>query len=120
MVKPYSWEPDDTSKNINNLNLIIANSIINNRISEITKKEGAPITGGGSYAQEFMDFKFASIYVTCDPENWEGALTVAEQEIRRAVTHGFNNAEFSEVRANLLNAYEQAVRVQVLEIKSIG
>ena len=38
------------------------------------------------------------------------ALTVAEQEIRRAVTHGFNNAEFSEVRANLLNAYEQAVR----------
>ena len=58
-----------------------------------------------------MDFaKFASIYVTCDPENWEGALTVAEQEIRRAVTHGFNNAEFSEVKANLLNAYEQADR----------
>lgn len=111
VVKPYSWEPDDTSKNINNLNLIFANSIINNRISEITKKEGAPITGGGSYAQEFMDFaKFASIYVTCDPENWEGALTVAEQEIRRAVTHGFNNAEFSEVKANLLNAYEQADR----------
>ena len=38
VVKPYSWEPDDTSKNINNLNLIFANSIINNRISEITKK----------------------------------------------------------------------------------
>ena len=33
VVKPYSWEPDDTSKNINNLNLIFANSIINNRIS---------------------------------------------------------------------------------------
>ena len=33
-----------------------------------------------------------------------------EQEIRRAVTHGFNNAEFSEVKANLLNAYEQADR----------
>ena len=62
-----------------------------------------------------MDFaKFASIYVTCDPENWEGALTVAEQEIRRAVTHGFNNAEFSEVKANLLNAYERQTGVQLL------
>lgn len=111
VVKPHSWEPDDSSKNIKNLNLMIANSIINNRISEITKKEGALITGGGSYAQEFMNFaKFASIYVTCEPDKWEGALSVAEQEIRRVISHGFNDAEFKEVKANLLNAYEQANR----------
>jgi zinc protease len=111
VVNPYSWEPDNTKKNIKSLKLLIANSIINNRISEITKKEGAVITGGGSYAQEFLDFaKFASIYVTCEPENWEGALSVAEQEIRRVLNHGFNESEFNEVKANLLNAYEQANR----------
>jgi len=111
VVNPYSWEPDNSKKNIKSLKLLIANSIINNRISEITKKEGAVITGGGSYAQEFLDFaKFASIYVTCEPENWEGALSVAEQEIRRVLNHGFNESEFNEVKANLLNAYEQANR----------
>jgi zinc protease len=91
--------------------LLIANSVINNRISEITKKKGTVITGGGSYAQDFLDFaKFASIYVTCEPENWEGALSVAEQEIRRVLNYGFNESEFNEVRANFLNAYEQANR----------
>ena len=111
VVNPYSWEPDDTNKNIKSLKLLIANSIINNRISEITKKKGTVITGGGSYAQDFLDFaKFASIYVTCEPENWEGALSVAEQEIRRVLNYGFNESEFNEVRANFLNAYEQANR----------
>ena len=111
VVNPYSWEPDDTNKNIKSLKLLIANSVINNRISEITKKKGTVITGGGSYAQDFLDFaKFASIYVTCEPENWEGALSVAEQEIRRVLNYGFNESEFNEVKANFLNAYEQANR----------
>ena len=44
-----------------------------------------------------MNFaKFASIYVT-EPDKWEGALSVAEQEIRRVISHGFNDAEFKEV-----------------------
>jgi zinc protease len=53
------------------------------------------------------------MYVTCDPENWEGALHVAEQEIRRALTYGFNRNEFEEVSATLRNAYEQALRSSV-------
>ncbi|NQZ55758.1 MAG: insulinase family protein, partial [Candidatus Nitrosopelagicus sp.] len=114
VVKPYSWEPDDTKKNVRNLKLFIANHIIDNRISELAKKKQAVITGGGSYAQDFLDFaKFASVYVTCEPENWEGALYVAEQEIRRALTYGFNKNEFEEVSATLRNAYEQALRSSV-------
>jgi len=114
VVKPYSWEPDDTKKNIRNLKLFIANHIMGNRISELAKKKDALITGGGSYAQDFLDFaQFASMYVTCDPENWEGALHVAEQEIRRALTYGFNRNEFEEVSATLRNAYEQALRSSV-------
>ncbi|MEE3175737.1 MAG: insulinase family protein [Verrucomicrobiota bacterium] len=114
VVKPYSWEPDDTKKNVRNLKLFIANHIIDNRISELAKKKQAVITGGGSYAQDFLDFaQFASVYVTCEPENWEGALYVAEQEIRRALTYGFNENEFAEVSATLRNAYEQALRSSV-------
>ena len=114
VVKPYSWEPDNTKKNVRNLKLFIANHIIDNRISELAKKKEAVITGGGSYAQDFLDFaQFASIYVTSEPENWNGALNVAEQEIRRALTYGFNQNEFEEVSATLRNAYEQASRSSV-------
>ncbi|MDE0571162.1 MAG: insulinase family protein [Verrucomicrobiales bacterium] len=114
VVKPYSWEPDDTKKNVRNLKLFIANHIIDNRISELAKKKKAVITGGGSYAQDFLDFaQFASVYVTTEPDNWKGALHVAEQEIRRALTYGFNQNEFEEVSATLRNAYEQALRSSV-------
>ncbi|MCH2060503.1 MAG: insulinase family protein [Verrucomicrobiales bacterium] len=111
VVSPYSWQPDNSRKRVMDMSLRIASSIINNRLSEMVKKEGAVITGGGCYAQDFMDFvRFASIYVTCEPGNWEQALSVAEQEIRRALMHGFSRSEFDEVVANMRNGYEQSVR----------
>ncbi len=110
-VRPYEWRPDDTAKGIRDTKLWIATDILDNRLSELAKKEGAPFTGGGAYADEFLDFAgFASIYVTCEPDKWEGALAVAEQEIRRALEHGFTEAEFEEVKANIRNVYEQDLR----------
>jgi len=111
VVSPYQWQPDNSEKRVREMSLRIASSIIDNRLSERVKKEGAVITGGGCYAQDFMDFvRFSSIYVTCEPGEWGGALAVAEQEIRRALSHGFTRAEFDEVVANMRNGYEQAVR----------
>jgi zinc protease len=111
VVRPYKWQPDNSEKRIREMALRVASGIIDNRLSERVKKKGAVITGGGSYAQDFMDFvQFSSIYVTCEPGNWDGALAVAEQEIRRALTHGFTRAEFNEVVANIRNGFEQSVR----------
>ncbi len=111
VVRPYKWQPDNSEKRIREMALRIASGIIDNRLSERVKKKGAVITGGGCYAQDFMDFvQFSSIYVTCKPGNWDGALAVAEQEIRRALTHGFTRGEFNEVVANIRNGFEQSAR----------
>ena len=111
VVRPYSWQPDSSAKNLLDTKRAIATSIIGNRLSELAKKEGAPFTSGGAYAQEFLDFaQFGSIYAECEPSQWREALGVAEQEIRRAITHGFTEAEFDEVVANFRNAYEQQLR----------
>ena len=111
VVRPYEWQPDDSAKSIRDLKLWIATDIIDNRLSELAKMEGASFTGGGAYAQEFLDFaQFGSIYVTCEPEQWRGALAVAEQEIRRVLQHGITSSEFDEVKANVRNAYEQSLR----------
>ena len=47
VVSPYKWKPDSSKKRVQNMSLRIASSIINNRLSELAKKEGAVITGGG-------------------------------------------------------------------------
>ena len=40
----------------------------------------------------------------------EGAVAVIEQELRRAVEHGFTESELEEMKAHALNAAEQAVK----------
>ncbi len=81
----------------------LADAVINQRFSEIAKKEGSPIMEGEAY--NFEMFKFVQsngVDVKCKPEQWKAALTLAEQELRRALEHGFTKAEFDEAKATLL------------------
>src|SRR5690606_16184887 len=75
------------------------------------KEEGAPFSHGQATAAEHYDFvRNAGIELTCQPQQWADALAVADQELRRALEHGFQPAELREVVASTRNALEQAVR----------
>ena len=60
--------------------------------------------------ESYNFFRNASIELTCKPENWRAALTVAEQELRRALEYGFQPAELAEATANYLNSLEQGAK----------
>jgi len=96
-------KPDNISERRKNLVRILADSMINQRLSKLTKAEGAPIIGAEAYSYEQFDFVFTSgIQAQCDPKNWQAALTLIETEIRRALQHGFTDAEFAEAKATAL------------------
>ncbi|MFM7751973.1 MAG: insulinase family protein, partial [Opitutaceae bacterium] len=44
------------------------------------------------------------------PDQWAAALAVGEQELRRALEHGFQAGELAETKASFRNSLEQAVR----------
>ena len=46
----------------------------------------------------------------CSSDLWRDALGVGEQELRRALEHGFQPAELTEAVANFRNSLEQAVK----------
>ena len=46
---------------------------------------------------------------TCKDNDWQGAVEVMEQEIRRASEFGFTTSEIEMVKAEVLNGYKQAV-----------
>ena len=50
------------------------------------------------------------ISLNCRADQWTEALGVADQELRRAIEHGFQKAELQEVIANFRNSLEQAVK----------
>ncbi|MDQ6808159.1 MAG: insulinase family protein [Verrucomicrobiota bacterium] len=85
--------------------------MVNRRLAILAKQENGPFLFAGLSVSEQYDFlQQASVNVFCKPEQWSAALTVGEQELRRALEHGFTDGELSEAAANLSNQLEQAVK----------
>jgi len=81
----------------------LADMMINQRLSKLTKAEGAPMISAESYSYEYLEFlNVNGIQGQCDPKNWQATLTLLETELRRAVEHGFTEAEFEEAKATIL------------------
>lgn len=110
-LEPYPGEPDNAANRLKDLPRSIAMAIINRRLSILAKQEGAPFISGRVGVQESFDFfREASIDLSCKADQWNAALAVADQELRRALEHGFQTAELQEVVASYLNNLEQAVK----------
>jgi zinc protease len=107
----YSREPDTAANRLKYLPRDLAVAMLNRRLAELAKAEGAPFSAGRAGVHEGYDFyRNAGIELTCQPGQWAAALAVADQELRRALEHGFQAAELREVVAGYRNSLEQAVR----------
>lgn len=110
-LTPYSHETDNAANRIKYLPRDLAVSMLNRRLSILAKKEGAPFTAASVNIGESFDFlREAGIDVNCRPEQWQAALAVGEQELRRALEHGFTADELKEAAANFANRLEQAAK----------
>ncbi|MBE7498042.1 MAG: insulinase family protein [Verrucomicrobiaceae bacterium] len=97
--------PDTAAERRKKLVRVLADSMINQRLSKLAKAEGAPIIGAEAYSYEQFEFVLTSgIQAQCDPKNWKPALALIETEIRRALLHGFTDAEFDEVKASTIKS----------------
>jgi len=109
VITPYAFEPDTTAKRLRELPRDLAIAMLDRRLSILAKKEHSTFTSGRTSADEaFNFFREASIELTCKPTQWAAALGTADQELRRALEHGFQPAELKEAVANFTNALEQA------------
>jgi len=110
-VMPYQHEIDNSATRLRHLKRDLAFEILNQRLQILSRKEDAPFTGAYANAEEEWNFlREASINVMCKPQNWPKAVAVAEQELRRALTHGFAPAELAEIVARMKTGLDQAVQ----------
>jgi len=109
-VLPYAYEPDTVALRLKYLPRTLALQMLNRRLEVLAKKEGAPFLSGiVGVTEQFDFFRNASLELDCRPDQWAAALTVAEQELRRALEHGFQTEELLEAVAGMHNNLEQAV-----------
>jgi len=109
VMAPYAYQPDTSSLRLRHLTRDLAVAMLNRRLEILSKKEGAPfIRGNASVQESFNFFRDAGIDITCPPGQWQAALALGEQELRRALQFGFTAAELREAVANTRNALQQA------------
>lgn len=111
VMTPHEKSADTKANRAKKLPLSIANSILGRRLSILSKKENAAISEGEAYRYDLYEFTdITGVSVVANNHDWQAALPVLEQELRRAVQHGFTESELNEVKANLVNAYQRAVK----------
>lgn len=111
LVRDFETKPDTTENRIAKLPVQIANFIISRRFDRLSKQENSPISSGSASKYGLFNvIELGSIDVSVADDRWQEAIPVLEQEFRRALEHGFTEAELSEAKANILNGYQEAVK----------
>jgi zinc protease len=111
LVRPHEPKPDTAANRLQNMKLDIAHSIISRRFERLSKIEGSAVASGSASKSILFNYlELGSIDITAADDRWKEVVPIIEQEFRRAMEHGFTEAELAEAKSNLLNAYEQQVQ----------
>ena len=111
VVRPPDLVPDDPFKRVREVPFEVACSILNRRLSELAKSEDAPFVRAAVGRDKFPAvYDGVSLDLVARPGKWAETLRVGENELRRALVHGFTDAEVAESVADYRNALEQAVK----------
>ena len=110
VMSEWNEKPLTIAQSVSELPLEYAYSMLNTRFAELVKKEGTPFMSASASQSEVFDiFEDNSLNITSAPEKWSAAFGVAEQELRRALKFGFQDAELDEIRAGALRGLDEAV-----------
>ena len=108
--KPWTLEPDSKAKRARKLAEDIGEAIVSRRLAKIALNEDSPIlTGYFSDAEGWKTFDQVTVGAVAKEGAWKDALALVEQEQRRAIEHGFTQAEVDEQLANRRTALRNAV-----------
>ncbi|MBO9695995.1 MAG: insulinase family protein [Sphingopyxis sp.] len=108
--RPWVDEPDTKATRARKLAEDIGEAIISRRLAKIALNEDSPIlTGYFSDAEGWKKFDQVTIGAVAKEGAWKEALALVEQEQRRALEHGFTQAEVDEQIANRRTAFKNAV-----------
>ena len=102
---------DTRAKRADDIALYIANGVISRRLTSLSLQGNSSILNGAAQWSDLLRFvRVGSVSVQCKPEQWKGALTAAEQELRRALQYGFTAPELDEQKKNLISYFEQQAK----------
>jgi len=112
ILRPWEKPVDTLAYRKEKIVEALAAGIVNRRLARVANAPDSPLLGGGMGIQDQKDVARATVIkVAAKDSGWKDAVTVAEQEVRRAVEHGVTAAELktelAAMEAGLRTAAEQ-------------
>ena len=110
---PYR-EPASTVADFNRAMLSsLGRAMVNRRFEQIANAPDAPIISGGISGGDFFRLvDQSSVTIQAKEGEWQQAIRIGEQEWRRAVEHGFTEAELAEQVANFTRSFRDSAQQQ--------
>lgn len=106
------WSPQDntTAAARDELLRAIAAVALSNRVNALSRTADSPTLGGQASDQGiFRTARSFGLLIVSKDDRWRDALSLAEQELRRAQQYGFSAGEIAEAKANIETSLANAV-----------
>ncbi|MEP2734758.1 MAG: insulinase family protein [Erythrobacter sp.] len=112
-AKPYEATGNSVAANLESVQLALASQIISQRFQKLTLSADAKILGGAAPFVPVENIAEQGLFVSVGKAgDWQSAVAVGEQELRRALQHGFTQSEVDEQLANLSANLENTAKQQ--------
>jgi zinc protease len=106
VMRPWEDPADTSAERRRKLVESLAVGMFNQRLAKLVNSPGSTLLGGGASAGDWTDAALTSnISVAARDGAWRDALSITDQELRRAVTHGFTTGEMKRQMATTATAY---------------
>ena len=108
--RPWEEPADTLTERRKDAVRALAAATFNRRIQRLAAAPDSVILGGGVSENDSDDAALGvSLGVVGKDGSWKQALGIAEQELRRALTYGFNASELKTQKMDMLGLYKKAV-----------
>ncbi|MGD9330548.1 MAG: insulinase family protein [Desulfobacterales bacterium] len=109
VLDQHRQQPDNAAYQQQRIEEQLANQIIYNRLMRKINTAGAPITDAGVGSGTFLrEIRYGYISADCQPDDWQEALTLIDEELRQALQYGFLEDELERVKKDYRAGLEQA------------
>ena len=111
VLRPYTDRPDGRATRRMRLVNFVAMQMLSDRLIKLSHEPDSIIVSSSVSHQSLFETAYVSrLTVRSEPEDWEAALAIGEQELRRALQFGFAQSELDLQIVDLRRRYEAAAK----------
>ena len=109
VARPWKDPADTMAERHHDIAEALAVAMFNRRLQKLVNQPGSPLLGGAMDTDEERDAALTTaVTLAAKDGGWKDALSAAEQEVRRAVEHGFTATELKTQVTDMSGALQAA------------